>query len=277
MSGTVLDEIIVGVRADMAARMIRTTPSQLEAAIEQRGPTIDPRPHLRSAESVRVIAEVKRSSPSKGALAEIPDPAAQARAYERGGAGAISVLTEQRRFGGRLADLVAVRDGVAVPVLRKDFVVDPYQVLEARAAGADLILLIVAALDDATLRELYDLATGLGLLPLVEVHTPDEARRAVDLGAELIGVNNRNLRTLDVDLAQFERLVGLIPDEAIRICESGIGTVADVVRVHDAGADTVLVGEMLVRSGDPAAAVRAMMEATGRRPTGARDGDGESR
>ncbi|RLP11490.1 indole-3-glycerol phosphate synthase TrpC [Propionibacterium australiense] len=261
-TGTVLDEIITGVRADMAARMVRTTPSRLEAAIASMGPTIDPRPCLRSAESVRVIAEVKRSSPSKGALAEIPDPAAQARAYEQGGAGAVSVLTEQRRFGGSLDDLVAVRAAVAVPVLRKDFVVDPYQVLEARAAGADLVLLIVAALGDARLRALYDQAIALGLLPLVEVHTPEEARRAADLGAELIGVNNRDLRTLDVDLAQFERLVGLLPDRTIKVCESGIGSVADVVRVRDAGADTVLVGEMLVRSGDPAVAVRAMMEAT---------------
>ena len=262
-TGTVLDEIIAGVRADMAARVVRTAPSRLEAVIEAMGPTIDPRPHLRSAESVRVIAEVKRSSPSKGPLAEIPDPAARARAYERGGAGAVSVLTERRRFGGRLEDLVAVRAGVRVPVLRKDFIVDPYQVLEARAAGADLILLIVAALDDATLRALYDQATGLGLLPLVEVHTPDEARRAADLGAELIGVNNRDLRTLDVDLSRFERMVGLVPAGAITVCESGILTIADVVRAHDAGADTVLVGEMLVRSSDPAAAVRSMMAATG--------------
>lgn len=246
----------------MAARMARTAPSRLEAAIERLGPTIDPRPRLRSAGSVRVIAEVKRSSPSKGVLAEIPDPAVQARAYERGGAGAVSVLTERRRFGGSLEDLVAVRAGVSVPVLRKDFVVDPYQVLEARAAGADLVLLIVAALDDADLRVLYDRAAGLGLLPLVEVHTADEARRAVDLGAELIGVNNRDLKTLDVDLGRFEQLVGLVPDTAIKVCESGIATVDDVVRVRDAGADTVLVGEMLVRSGDPAAAVHAMMAAT---------------
>lgn len=261
-SGTVLDGIIAGVRADMAARMVRTAPSQLEAVIGTLGPTIDPRPRLRSAESVRVIAEVKRASPSKGALAEIPDPAAQARAYEDGGAGAVSVLTERRRFGGSLEDLVAVRAQVSVPVLRKDFIVDPYQLLEARAAGADMVLLIVAALEEASLRSLHAAAVDLGLLPLVEVHTAEELRRAADLGAELIGVNNRDLRTLDVDLSRFEQLAGLVPEAAITVCESGITTVEDVVRARRAGADAVLVGEMLVRSGDPAGTVRAMTEAT---------------
>ena len=163
---TVLDEIIAGVRIDMAARMARTAPSTLRARIEALGPTLDPRPVFR-APGISVIAEVKRSSPSKGQLARVDDPAGVARAYQEGGAAAISVLTEKRRFNGELADLAAVRAAVSVPVLRKDFVVDPYQVLEARAWGADLVLLIVAALDDALLAKLYAQAVELGLTPLV--------------------------------------------------------------------------------------------------------------
>lgn len=258
---TVLDEIIDGVRIDMAGRMARTAPSVLRARIEALGPTIDPRPAFR-ADPISVIAEVKRSSPSKGPLAAVEDPAAVALAYQEGGASAISVLTERRRFHGDLDDLAAVRAGVRIPVLRKDFVVDPYQVLEARAWGADLVLLIVAALDDERLRELYALATELGLLALVEVHTPEETRRAVDLGAELIGVNNRNLKTLEVDLAQFERLAPLVPEGIITVAESGITGPQDVARVHRAGADVVLVGEALVTSGDPRAGVRAMIDVT---------------
>lgn len=256
---TVLDEIIAGVRIDMAGRMARTAPGSLRERIERLGPTHDPRPAFRSP-GISVIAEVKRSSPSKGRLAPVEDPAAVARSYQDGGASAISVLTEKRRFNGTLDDLAAVRSEVTIPVLRKDFVVDPYQVLEARAWGADLVLLIVAALDDKRLRELYAQAIGLGLLPLVEVHTPEEARRAVDLGAELIGVNNRNLKTLDVDLAQFERLAPLVPQGVITVAESGITGPQDVARVHRAGADVVLVGEALVTSGDPRSAVRAMID-----------------
>ena len=258
---TVLDDIIGGVRIDMAGRMARTAPSTLRARIEQLGPTLDPRPAFRT-DSISVIAEVKRSSPSKGRLAEVEDQAAVARAYQDCGAAAISVLTEKRRFNGDLDDLAAVRAGVHIPVLRKDFVVDPYQVLEARAWGADLVLLIVAALDDARLHELHALATELGLLALVEVHTPEETRRAVDLGAELIGVNNRNLKTLAVDLAQFERLAPLIPEGIITVAESGITGPDDVARVHRAGANVVLVGEALVTSGNPRAGVRAMIDVT---------------
>ena len=169
-----------------------------------------------------MIAEVKRRSPSKGDLAEIPDPAALARLYAAGGAAAISVLTEERRFGGSLDDLRAVRAAVDTPLLRKDFVVEPYQVLEARAAGADLVLLIVAALDDDTLRRLHDLAGELGLTVLVEVHDEAETARAVDLGAELVGVNARNLKTLEVDPDTFGRLAPLVPDDRVLVAESGI-------------------------------------------------------
>lgn len=249
----VLDDIVAGVREDLATRQAAIPIDEVITRAQAASPARSVLPRLRQP-GIAVIAEVKRSSPSKGSLAPIPDPASLAREYAAGGAAAISVLTEARRFNGTLADLAAVRSAVPTPLLRKDFIVDPYQLYEARAAGADLALLIVAALDDATLASLHDLATRLGLTCLVEVHTADEARRAVDLGAELIGVNNRNLQTLQVDLAQFETLAGLLPD-ATKVAESGIFTVADVQRVADAGADAILVGEALVRHGDPRQAV----------------------
>jgi indole-3-glycerol phosphate synthase len=205
-----------------------------------------------------VIAEVKRRSPSKGDLAAIPDPADLAAAYARGGAAAISVLTEERRFGGSLDDLRAVRAAVDVPLLRKDFMVSSYQLLEARAAGADLVLLIVAALDDDDLRRLHDEARELGMTVLVEVHDEEETARAVDLGAELVGVNARDLRTLDVDPATFGRLAPLVPQDRVLVAESGIAGPGDVARFVGEGAHVVLVGEALVRDGDPETAVRAM-------------------
>jgi indole-3-glycerol phosphate synthase len=209
-----------------------------------------------------VIAEVKRRSPSKGDLADIPDPAALATAYERGGAAAISVLTEERRFGGSLADLHAVRAAVDVPVLRKDFVVEPYQLLEARAAGADLVLLIVAALHGDVLQSLYDHTRELGLTALVEVHDEPETERALAMGARLVGVNARNLKTLEVDPATFGKLAPLVPADVVTVAESGIAGVADVRRFVSEGADVVLVGEALVRDGDPEAAVRALTGVT---------------
>jgi len=250
----VLDEIIVGVREDLAEREASLPLSLLMDAVAQLPPTRDPMPRFRAPE-LAVIAEVKRSSPSKGALAEIPDPAALASEYEAGGAAAVSVLTERRRFGGTLDDLVAVRSTVGVPVLRKDFIVTDYQLYEARVAGADLALLIAAALDDDQLRHLLDLCRRLMLTPLVEVHTPEETRRAIATGAPLIGVNNRSLQTLDVDLARFSELVGLIPPDRVKVAESGILAVSDVERVAAAGADVILVGEALVRTGHPRQAV----------------------
>ncbi|HIW30823.1 MAG TPA: indole-3-glycerol phosphate synthase TrpC [Candidatus Luteococcus avicola] len=261
LDGTVLDQIIAGVREDLAQRQRATSVAELTELAAARPAALDPIPAMRRA-PLSVISEVKRSSPSKGALAEITDPAELASHYEAGGASAVSVLTEQRRFGGTLADLDAVRERVTIPVLRKDFVVEPYQVLEARAHGADLVLLIVAALDDAQLRDLHDQITGLGMTPLVEVHTPEETERARSLGAELVGVNNRNLKTLDVDLAQFGRLAPMLGDEIVKVAESGILTPADAALVHSQGADVVLVGEALVRDGDPTAAIRAMVDAT---------------
>lgn len=253
----VLGDIIAGVRIDLEERRAATSEADLRAALADVDPPRDPMPHFRGAGS-SVIAEVKRKSPSKGALADIPDPADLARAYERGGAGAISVLTEQRRFGGSLADLRAVRAAVDIPVLRKDFIVEPYQLLEARAAGADLALLIVAALDDDELRSLHDTARGLGLTVLVEVHDERETERAVALGAELIGVNARNLKTLAVDDGTFGRLAPLVPEDRVKVAESGIFGADDVKRFVTEGARVVLVGEALVKDGDPEAAVASM-------------------
>lgn len=209
---------------------------------------------------MKVIAEVKRASPSRGALAEIPDPAALARTYETAGASAISVLTEQRRFQGSLADLEAVRAAVGVPVLRKDFVSTAYQVLEARAAGADLVLLIVAALPDGELRSLLALAQDLGMTVLVEAHDEQEVDRGLDAGARLLGVNARDLDTFELDRELFGRVAGRIPDEIITVAESAVRTPDDVAAYRAAGADVVLVGEALV-TGDPAALIRAFEEA----------------
>ncbi|MGC4152593.1 MAG: indole-3-glycerol phosphate synthase TrpC [Propionicimonas sp.] len=254
---TVLDEIIAGVREDLAGRIALRPQSDLEAAVAAMAPALPVLPALRG-DGLSVIAEVKRASPSKGHLATIADPARLAVEYAAGGASAISVLTEGRRFNGSLADLEAVRQAVATPLLRKDFVVTEYQLWEGRAGGADLALLIVAALTDAELGSFLALGERLGITCLVETHTADEVRRAIDAGAELIGVNNRNLKTLDVDLAAFEQLASLVPDTAVKVAESGILGLADAQRMADAGADAVLVGEALVTGGDPRAAVAAM-------------------
>ncbi|WP_028645665.1 indole-3-glycerol phosphate synthase TrpC [Nocardioides sp. URHA0020] len=254
---SVLDDIVAGVRADLAEREHRVGLADLRAALADVDPARDPMPHFRAPGS-SVIAEVKRRSPSKGDLADIPDPADLARQYAAGGAAAISVLTEQRRFGGSLDDLSAVRAAVDTPVLRKDFIVTGYQLVEARAAGADLALLIVAALDDDTLRRLHDEARELGLTVLVEVHDEPETERAVALGAELIGVNARNLKTLEIHDDTFGRLAPLIPDDRVMVAESGIFGPTDVKRFVGEGARAVLVGEALVRDGDPQAAVAAM-------------------
>ena len=254
---SVLDDIVAGVREDLAHRESMTSLRDLRAALADVDPPRDPMPHFRAPGS-SVIAEVKRRSPSKGDLAGIPDPAELATRYAAGGAAAISVLTEQRRFGGSLADLRAVRAAVETPILRKDFIVTSYQLVEARAAGADLALLIVAALDDDTLRRLYDEARELGLTVLVEIHDEPETERAVALGAELIGVNARNLKTLDIHDDMFGKLAPLIPDDRVKVAESGIFSPADVRRFVSEGARAVLVGEALVKDGDPQAAVASM-------------------
>ncbi|HEX2705920.1 MAG TPA: indole-3-glycerol phosphate synthase TrpC, partial [Candidatus Lustribacter sp.] len=205
---------------------------------------------------------VKRASPSKGVLADIGDPAALAVAYAAGGAVAVSVLTEQRRFHGSLDDLDRVRAAVGIPVLRKDFTVEPYQVVEARAHGADIILLIVAALAQPALVGLHELSESLGMTALVEVHDEEETRRAVDAGARVIGVNARNLKTLEVDRSTFARLRPLVPEGVLAIAESGVRDVADVAAYVAQGARGVLVGEALVTGGDPRARVAQLVSAT---------------
>jgi len=255
-TGTVLDDIIEGVREDLARRREAVPEAEMLRRAREATPALDARAFLESdGTTMGLIAEVKRSSPSKGALAEIPEPAELAATYAGSGASAISVLTEERRFRGTLADLDAVRERVRVPVLRKDFVVEPYQVLEARAHGADLVLLIVAALDDETLRSLYQLIHEHGMQALVETHTEEELERALALGADLIGVNARNLKDLSVDLDRAAALLARIPVGPLAIGESAVASVADVEAYAAAGADAVLVGEALVTSGDPAASV----------------------
>ena len=257
---TVLDDIIVGVREDVARRMSLVPLDDLKAQASAMPPARDVASVL-GGDDVCVIAEVKRRSPSKGDLAEIADPAALAREYEAGGAHCISVLTEERRFGGSLDDLIAVRAAVDIPVLRKDFIVTSYQLWEARAAGADMVLLIVAALDQEALVSLTERAHSLGLAVLVEVHDGDEVARAVAAGAQIIGVNARDLRTLEVDRGTFARVAPTIPAECITVAESGVRDPRDLITYAEAGADAVLVGESLVTGKDPRVAVHDLVTA----------------
>jgi indole-3-glycerol phosphate synthase len=250
---SVLDSIIEGVREDLDAR--RLPLAQLHEQLERAPHVIDA--HARLVEkSINVIAEVKRSSPSKGALAPIADPLKLARTYQDAGAAVVSVLTERRRFGGSLEDFVAVRAGVDIPVLRKDFMVDEYQFFEARAAGADVVLLIVAALSKNQLKDYYDLASELGMASLLEVHTNQELEDAMAINPRIIGVNARNLKTLEIDLVAFDQLIPQIPSSIIAVAESGIATHDDVVRAQRSGARAILVGETLVKSSDPAATIK---------------------
>jgi indole-3-glycerol phosphate synthase len=254
-SRSVLDDIVAGVREDLALRMAAVPETELERRADAASPALDAERALRAQPGMAVIAEVKRSSPSKGVLAAIADPAALAAAYAAGGATVVSVLTEPRRFSGSLDDLAAVRRNVDIPLLRKDFLVTRYQVVEARAWGADVVLLIVAALDQRDLVALREHAEALGMTALVEVHDEDETRRAVDSGATVVGVNARNLRTLEVDRSVFGRLRPLIPDDVVAIAESGVRGVDDVRAYAAAGAHGVLVGEALVTGGDPTGTV----------------------
>ncbi|MBX6752197.1 MAG: indole-3-glycerol phosphate synthase TrpC [Micromonosporaceae bacterium] len=255
-----LDEILAGVREDLAARQQRVPLSVVREQAAAAPPARDALSVLRGS-GVAVIAEVKRASPSKGKLAEIADPAWLAREYAAGGAHCVSVLTESRRFGGSLADLDAVRAAVDVPVLRKDFVVSSYQVHEARAHGADIVLLIVAALDQNTLVGLLERVESLGMTALVEVHTEDEADRALLAGAKVIGVNARNLNTLELDRGVFERIAPGLPASVVKVAESGVRGAHDLIRYAAAGADAVLVGEGLVTRKSPREAVAELVTA----------------
>ena len=257
---SVLDEILDGVRADLADRQRHVALDQLKE-MARRAPSPRDAMAALKAEGVSVIAEVKRASPSRGQMADIADPAALASDYEAGGAKVISVLTEQRRFGGSLEDLSAVRRAVQVPLLRKDFVVSSYQLWEARAHGADLVLLIVAALEQSALVSLVERAISIGLLPLVEVHAEPELDRALDAGATVIGVNARNLATLKVDRGIFGRMAGRIPEGIVKVAESGVRGPRDLLAYAASGADAVLVGESLVTEKDPRSAVADLVTA----------------
>jgi indole-3-glycerol phosphate synthase len=258
---TVLDDILAGVKEDLIARQAAIPLEALQERAGQRPSAKAAESALRDEETVKVIAEVKRSSPSKGPLSAIADPAALATEYESGGASWVSVLTEQRRFGGRLEDLSAVRAAIDTPILRKDFVVSSYQVWEARAYGADAVLLIVAALEQPALVSLVERVHSLGMAALVEVHDAREIERAVDAGARLIGVNARDLRTLEVDRETFTRLSPLIPDGVVKVAESGVRGPHDVLGYARAGAHAVLVGESLVTGNNPRGAVADLVAA----------------
>ena len=257
---SVLDDILVGAREDLAVREAKLPLEALKAIAVTRPAALDGVSALRQP-GVAVIAEVKRSSPSKGQLAAITDPAALAEAYEAGGAAVISVLTEQRRFGGSLADFDAVRARVDTPLLRKDFVVSSYQVWEARAHGADLVLLIVAALEQNALISLVERTESLGMTPLVEVHDETELLRALDAGARIVGVNARDLKTLEVDRTVFGRLSPLIPSHVVKVAESGVRGPHDLLAYAAHGADAVLVGEGVVVGGNPRQAVADLVAA----------------
>jgi indole-3-glycerol phosphate synthase len=256
----VLDQIVFDVREDLAAREAQRSLAEVKAAALDARPALDALAALR-APGVGVIAEVKRRSPSKGDLAEISHPADLAAQYAAGGARVISVLTERRRFGGSQTDLDAVRAVVDVPVLCKDFIVTSYQVHEARAHGADVVLLIVAALEQNALVGLLERVESLGMTALVEVHTEAEADRALDAGASVIGVNARDLTTLQVDRSTFEKIAPGLPSGVVKVAESGVRGPRDLISYAGAGADAVLVGEGLVTAGDPRQAVADLVTA----------------
>lgn len=252
----VLAEIMQGVLIDLEARLlpINDLKNQIPAAPKLRGAKL-----ALAKAGTGLIAEIKRASPSKGELSQINDPVALAKSYETGGAEIISVLTEERRFNGKISDLISVRDAIKIPVLRKDFILTEYQVYESRLLGADLILLIVAALSPMQLRDFYQLSMELGMDVLVEVHDEDEAQRAIDLKAEIIGVNSRNLKSLEVSDLNFEKIFPHLPKDVIKVAESGIATRAQVEFVESLGADAILVGESLVKSGDPQRSIKALL------------------
>ena len=258
---SVLDELVAGALEDQQTRELTVSLEDVKKAALAAPAPIDATRWLKRADGIPVIAEIKRASPSKGHLSDIPDPAALAREYERGGASAISVLTEGRRFLGGLDDFDKVRAAVHIPVLRKDFIVTDYQIFEARAHGADLVLLIVAALDDAQLKHLLDLAHELGMTVLVETHTREEIERARQAGAKVIGINARNLKNLKVDVNKYNELAADLPDDVIKVAESGVFGAVEVEDYARAGADAVLVGEGVATADDHELAVERLVKA----------------
>ena len=259
---SVLEGIIAGVMEDLRVRESAVPMEEVKELALRAPDAKDAVSALRGSDgAVTIISEVKRSSPSKGELAAIPDPASLASTYERGGASVVSVLTEGRRFGGSLADLDAVRAAVDIPVLRKDFIVTPYQIHEALAHGADLVLLIVAALEQPALVSLLERVRSLGMEALVEAHSRLEVLRALEAGASVIGVNARDLTTLEVDRHTIEQVIDVIPEDVVAVAESGVSNAHDVFEYAKWGADAVLVGEALVTSGNPLESIRDMVSA----------------
>jgi indole-3-glycerol phosphate synthase len=265
-TGTVLDSIIEGVIEDMDARKASTPLARVQQLAADAAPARNAYDALvggrNHPDGVQILAEVKRASPSAGPLATISSPAELAAQYAAGGAAAISVLTEQRRFNGSLEDFDAVRARVDIPLLRKDFTVDEYQIYEARAHGADLVLLIVAALDDVQLRDYLALTHELGMHALVETHTVEEIERAAAVEASIVGINVRNLKTLEVDTSHYGTLADQLPDDVVRVAESGVKQASDVAMYASQGADAVLVGEALVKHGEPTQAIADFRKAS---------------
>jgi indole-3-glycerol phosphate synthase len=259
MAETILEKILATKREELAASRDRKPERELRAMLAEAPPVRDFFQPLAAPGPIRLIAEVKKASPSAGVIRADFDPVAIARIYEAHGATCLSVLTDEPYFQGSLADLQAVRAAVQLPVLRKDFLIDSYQLLEARVAGADAVLLIAECLDDCNLRQLHNEALELGLTPLVELYEPTNLSRVLEAGATLIGVNNRNLHTFEVDLDHTLRLRHEVPDNCVLVGESGIRTRADVVRLEAAGVDAILVGEALLREPDVGAAVDRLL------------------
>ncbi len=255
---TILDKIVATKRVEIERAKAAIAESELQARLVDAPPVRNFFTPLAAGKPIRLIAEVKKASPSAGIIRADFDPVDIARIYESHGASCISVLTDEQYFQGRLEYLTQIRNSVSLPVLRKDFILDIYQLLEARVAGADAVLLIAECLDDCNLRKLFNEACELGLTPLVELYEPANLQRVFDAGATLIGVNNRNLHTFEVDLEHTIRMRKLVPDQCVLVGESGIRTRDDVLRLEKAGVDAMLVGESLTREPDIGAAVNRL-------------------
>lgn len=254
-----LQELYAGSIEDAALRAKDVSLAQVEAAALSAPPARDAFSFLQPASTVKILAEVKRASPSRGFMAQIANPAELASIYAQNGASAISVLTEERKFKGSLADLIAVRAEVSVPILRKDFIANEYQILEARASGADIILLIVAGLKQKDIIRLKHFTEELGMLPFIETHDAGELDRALELDSKMVGINARDLSTFETDRNLFAKLVPQIPSSVIKVAESAVRTAADVAHYRASGADVVLVGEALVTN-DPAAMLQSFLQ-----------------
>jgi indole-3-glycerol phosphate synthase len=255
-SNSALSQIIEGVLADVNNRLVPI--SILEKQLDQ-APVLRDAYSALSKKGLSLIAEVKRSSPSKGALATISNPVELANSYQAGGAEIISILTEERRFKGSISDLVSVRSAVSLPVLRKDFIVTEFQVYESRIIGSDLLLLIVAGLSKSQLKDYFQLATGLGMQVLVEVHDLSEVELALEIDSKIIGINCRNLKTLEIDKTAFDLILPRLPENVLKVAESGISTRDEVEKIESLGADAILVGETLVKSGNPVHTIKELL------------------